>query len=282
LLKCAGSFAFIASWWSAIRLAPVGDCIAIIYCSPILTSLMSRALLKEVLPRKFPLQVLLVSTGCLLVLDPPFLHSHEEVEGASPRGDYRLVFLALWLASIVPIITRKAKDCSWIEVEHVSACLASTLLDPSMVLVQYVIYGELPPVPAAAPKEVFLPSVHPHPLEPCHRNHYCDVRGPGCRICPTAYTSVECEGWDICQVCFDKAPREGPEPTGAKDSLAELLHEISIATHEEEGDAQEDDMGEAMVDDDDEDVDLRVLFQEAQRHAVNAPRNDDEDEEDDY
>ena len=34
-------------------------------------------------------------------------------------------------------------------------------------------------------------------------------------------------------VCFDKAPKEGPQPTGAKDSLAELLYEISLMVHGE-------------------------------------------------
>ena len=55
-------------------------------------------------------------------------------------------------------------------------------------------------------------------------------------------------------MCFDKAPRDEAAPSGAKDSLAELLYGISTATHdEEEGDAAEDDMGEAMLDDDDDD-----------------------------
>ena len=55
-------------------------------------------------------------------------------------------------------------------------------------------------------------------------------------------------------MCFDKAPRDEAAPSGAKDSLAHLLHEISVAVHdEEEGDAAEDDMGEAILDDDDDD-----------------------------
>ena len=55
-------------------------------------------------------------------------------------------------------------------------------------------------------------------------------------------------------MCFDKAPRDEAAFSGAKDSLAELLYEISTAVHdEEEGDAAEDDMGEAMLDDDDDD-----------------------------
>lgn len=34
LLKSVLSFAFILCWWSGLRYAPVGNCIAIIYCSP--------------------------------------------------------------------------------------------------------------------------------------------------------------------------------------------------------------------------------------------------------
>lgn len=133
---------------------------------------------------------------------------------------------------------------------------------------------------AGAPKEVHVPSLHPHALQPCRRHAFCDVRGPGCKMSPTAYTCVECSGWDACYVCFDKAPKEGPELSGTKDSLAELLYEISLATHdEEEGDAAEDDVGDAVVDDDDEDVDMKVLFKEAQ--SANA-QTDQGRNEDDY
>jgi drug/metabolite transporter (DMT)-like permease len=145
LLKCAMSFAFITLWWSALRRAPVGDCIAIIYTSPILTSMLSRLALKESLPKQFPLRVALVSIGTILVLDPPFIHTllfaslggSSSTTPSSPDHDYTLVFLSLIAAAIVPIFTRKARDCSWIEVEHVSACLASTVLTPALLLCQY-------------------------------------------------------------------------------------------------------------------------------------------------
>ena len=51
---------------------------------------------------------------------------------------------------------------------------------------------------AAAPKEVYVPSLHPHPLEQCHRSHYCNVRGPGCKLSPTTYTCVECSSRYAC------------------------------------------------------------------------------------
>ena len=52
---------------------------------------------------------------------------------------------------------------------------------------------------------------------------------------PCAYTSTEMS-WDICQVCFDKAPRDESQAgqSAVKDSLADLLHEISTAVHDEE------------------------------------------------
>jgi len=53
----------------------VGDCIALIYASPVLTSLISRVTLKEELPPEFPFQTLMVTTGMIMVVDPPFLHS---------------------------------------------------------------------------------------------------------------------------------------------------------------------------------------------------------------
>ena len=80
-------------------------------------------------------------------------------------------------------------------------------------------------------------------------------------------------------MCFDKAPRDETAPSGAKDSLAELLYGISTATHdEEEGDAAEDDMGEAMLDDDDDDDNVEKLFRDAYNNAM-APKANEDDED---
>ena len=131
---------------------------------------------------------------------------------------------------------------------------------------------------AAAPKDILVPSLHPHPLEPCHQHRYCNVRGPGCKFSPTAFSCIECT-WDVCQVCFDRAPREGIESVvcAAKDSVADLLHEISQATHDpDEGDTGEDDVGDAMLDDEDGDEDMLRLFSEAQRQTANGRRSDDQ------
>ena len=81
-------------------------------------------------------------------------------------------------------------------------------------------------------------------------------------------------------MCFDKAPRDEAAPSGAKDSLAELLYGISTATHdEEEGDAAEDDMGEAMLDDEDEDANVDQLFREARKNAMQTNNEEYYDEE---
>lgn len=85
------------------------------------------------------------------------------------------------------------------------------------------------------------------------------------------------------QVCFDSGPRDGAETTAAKDSLADLLYEISLATHdEEEGDAGEDDVGDGVTDDDDTGVDMLRTFRDAIAAANRSPNGDDEEEDDDY
>merc|ERR1719428_2278070 len=63
LLKAALSFSWVTLWWNALRRAPMGDCIAIVYSGPILTSLWSALLLGEKLPRLFIVQAVCVSAG---------------------------------------------------------------------------------------------------------------------------------------------------------------------------------------------------------------------------
>jgi len=156
VLKCMASFFFITTWWAAIRRAPMGNCIAIIYCSPIITAITSRILLDEKFTTEFPFQCMLVIAGMLLVIDPPFLRSDGDGDADDGNADYKLVFVALVLCSVVPIVTKKCKSCSWIEVEHVSACLACTTLDPSLMGITYVTTGYVPQLPAAAVLEVGL------------------------------------------------------------------------------------------------------------------------------
>eukprot|EP00747_Dinoflagellata_sp_TGD_P187544 gnl/TRDRNA2_/TRDRNA2_45260_c0_seq1.p1 gnl/TRDRNA2_/TRDRNA2_45260_c0~~gnl/TRDRNA2_/TRDRNA2_45260_c0_seq1.p1 ORF type:complete len:360 (-),score=56.40 gnl/TRDRNA2_/TRDRNA2_45260_c0_seq1:55-1062(-) len=153
-IKCAMSFVFVTLWWTAIRRAPVGDCIAIVYSAPILTSLLSRAFLGEVLLPEFPAQIGLVTLGVILVVDPPFVRAIFLSSDIDGQSDYTFVFLALAAGAVLPVVTRKAQNCSWIEIEHVSALISATLLDPSLLLGQYLVQGELPMLPATAPSEI--------------------------------------------------------------------------------------------------------------------------------
>jgi len=161
VIKSVVSFSFITLWWAALRHAPIGDCITIIYSSPVLTSLFSLCLLGEKLPREFPLQVLLVAAGSLLVLDPPFLHpaaaaAPEAAAGAAPSQDYTLVLLALVFCSLAPVVTRETRACSWIEVEHVGAATACLVMDPALLGAKYAVTGKVPSMPSAAPLEILL------------------------------------------------------------------------------------------------------------------------------
>jgi len=161
LIKSVVSFSFITLWWAALRRAPFGDCITITYCAPVLTSLWSLLLLGEELPREFPLQTVLVVGGGLLVLDPPLLHGARAGTGGpaaagAPPADYSLALAALLVCSIAPVVTRRTRACSWIEVEHVGAATACLVMDPTLLCAKSALTGVLPRPPTTAPHEVAL------------------------------------------------------------------------------------------------------------------------------
>merc|ERR1712139_492127 len=53
-------------------------------------------------------------------------------------------------------VTKKAQDCSWIEVEHTSAVFAAVVLNPLAFAAQYFMYGTVPQIPHASPMQVSL------------------------------------------------------------------------------------------------------------------------------
>eukprot|EP00746_Dinoflagellata_sp_MGD_P000040 gnl/MRDRNA2_/MRDRNA2_100076_c0_seq1.p1 gnl/MRDRNA2_/MRDRNA2_100076_c0~~gnl/MRDRNA2_/MRDRNA2_100076_c0_seq1.p1 ORF type:complete len:350 (+),score=42.47 gnl/MRDRNA2_/MRDRNA2_100076_c0_seq1:53-1051(+) len=157
VLKSVVSFGFITLWWAALRRAPLGDCIAIIYSSPVLTSIWSRLIDGELLTCEFPFQVALVGTGVLLVINPPFIQaSNTSMDAGTKSPDFSLVFLALVLCSLAPVVTRRTRACSWIEVEHVGAFLACIVLDPALMCVQFLVQGRVPGVQTTGKLEVVL------------------------------------------------------------------------------------------------------------------------------
>jgi drug/metabolite transporter (DMT)-like permease len=157
-LLCLKSFFFVSYltlWWASLRQVPIGDCIAIIYTAPIFVVILSRMILGEELAKEFPAQVVLNLTGIVLIVDPPFLHADGNASMYETLNKYSYLFTALAFCSIIPIVTRQTKDCSWIEVEHVSAILAAVVLNPALMCSSYVASGKLPDWPAAAPMDVF-------------------------------------------------------------------------------------------------------------------------------
>jgi drug/metabolite transporter (DMT)-like permease len=157
VLKSFVSFGFITLWWAALRKAPLGDCIAIIYSSPVLTSIWSLLIDGEQLTREFPIQVALVATGVIFVVNPPFIQASIAPTDANTNSpDFTLVFLSLILCSLAPLVTRRTRACSWIEVEHVGAFLACAVLDPALMCVQFLVQGVVPAMQTTGKFEVVL------------------------------------------------------------------------------------------------------------------------------
>lgn len=147
---------FVTLWWAALRRAPLGDCIALVYCSPLLTVTWSRVILGEKVLPIFPLQALLATVGVCFIVQPPLLISALGVDPAhnlDNSGNYTLAICAMCVCSFMPIVTRQTKEASWIEVEHVTNMLNFFILNPLVIFAGYLASGEttfaLPALPAS-------------------------------------------------------------------------------------------------------------------------------------
>jgi len=134
VLRGCLTYTFVIARWAALPLAPLGDCTAIVYCGPLMTSALSRVLLREKMPVVLPVQALLALTGMCLILQPPWL---VRAFGANPPSlsddvitGYHFAVIAMINVAFIPIVTNQTKEASWIEVEHVTCFLASFVLNP--------------------------------------------------------------------------------------------------------------------------------------------------------
>jgi len=135
---------FVTLWWAALPTAPLGDCIAVIYCSPLFTVILSRLILGEKMLAVFPIQALLATSGMCLIIQPPWLVSALGLSTSaqsSGSSNYTLVFAAMCFSCIMPITTRGTKAASWIEVEHVTSFLAVFMLNPTVYFAQQLANG---------------------------------------------------------------------------------------------------------------------------------------------
>lgn len=159
ILRSILQVSFLTLWWAALPLAPLGDCIAIMYCAPLLTVLWSGIVLGEQMLTVFPIQALLATTGMCFIVQPSFLLSSLNLAPANTSGgeDYTLAVAATFVSSIMPVVTRQTKEASWIEVEHAANFLAVFVLNPCVFFgLQFAKGGAVSALPSVSVSEVAL------------------------------------------------------------------------------------------------------------------------------
>jgi drug/metabolite transporter (DMT)-like permease len=136
-------YSYVTLWWASLPMAPLGDCIAIMYCDPIITVLWALVILGEKPLSVFPLQLLFAATGMLLIVKPPFLlHLLKMPADSSDKANYTFVFIAMFASSLMYVVTHKTKTASWIEVEHVTSFLAVFVFNPAVYIIQQAVNHE--------------------------------------------------------------------------------------------------------------------------------------------
>lgn len=145
LLRGALVYGFLLNWWGAVRHAPLGDCVALLYLAPLLSTAWSRLALGVPLPEAAWLRAVLALLGTALIA---CAGAGGGLGGYAPeRVDYRYSFAAVLFSSIIPVATQETRRCSWPEVVASSGLLSCALLNP---LVLFALRSTLDPWPSVS------------------------------------------------------------------------------------------------------------------------------------
>ena len=111
---------------------------------PVWTATFARLLLNEQIDWSFYPIVALDACGLILITQPSFLFaSNTSSAPASDDGSYLLGALASLLSAVIagllPVCTRKSKECFWTAVNHVSSALSALVFTPTAFLVWFAL-----------------------------------------------------------------------------------------------------------------------------------------------
>ena len=141
LLRAFLYWGFLACWWLALASMPIGDATTIVYTGPVWTAIFANLLLDERIDWSFYPIVTLDAIGLALITQPSFLFPR--ASGTSNDGSYLLgalssLFSAV-IAGLIPVCTRKSKECSWTAVNHTSSALAALVFTPAAFLIWFAL-----------------------------------------------------------------------------------------------------------------------------------------------
>ena len=150
VLRALLYWGFLACWWLALTSMPIGDATTIVYTGPIWTATFARLLLGERIDWSFYPIVALDAIGLLFITQPSFLFGRAPsaaiaADDGSTDGstDYMLgaasALVSAVIAGLLPVCTRKSKECLWTAVNHVSSALSALVFTPAAFVVWFCI-----------------------------------------------------------------------------------------------------------------------------------------------
>ena len=143
VLRAALYWGFLACWWLALTSMPIGDATTIVYTAPIWTATFARLFLGEKIDWSFYPIVCLDVAGLVLITQPSFLGFYYPPPSTQEEGDDKPSYLlgalssltSSIIAGLLPVCTRKSKECVWTAVNHTSSFLSAFLFTPLAFLV---------------------------------------------------------------------------------------------------------------------------------------------------
>ena len=136
VLRALLYWGFLSCWWSALASMPIGDATTIVYTGPVWTATFAFLILGEHIDWTFYPIALLDACGLLLITQPSFLFgsTSDDSNDQSYLIGASCALCSAIIAGLLPVCTRKSKECFWTAVNHTSSALSAALFTPAALL----------------------------------------------------------------------------------------------------------------------------------------------------
>ena len=128
----------IFCWFRSLEMVSIGDAEAILFMSPIVTTIIARCWLKEPLAKSFIVTLILALTSIIFITQPEAIFGIDYSDGEKqnmPLIGVIYLLISLISLSMQSIMVRKAKKAHWLQLELVATFGCAFIYTPLLIII---------------------------------------------------------------------------------------------------------------------------------------------------
>ena len=128
----------IFCWLRSLEIVSIGDAEAILFTTPVVTTIIARCWLNEPLSKTFIITLVLALSSVVLITQPEAIFQSNDGDSMPLLGGIYLL-IAVFSSSMQALMVRKAKTAHWLQLELVSTFECAFLYTPLLIIICLII-----------------------------------------------------------------------------------------------------------------------------------------------